>query len=150
MNTFANQHLLSRLPIPHLRMTAERWLESIKPLVDPADYKHGRQALEIFMQPGGLGEKLQARLVEHERKLLQRSAVYEPGLAGSWLERFWLEDVYLSNRDPLMLGSNWFCAARDHATVYEEVMAGGISNYQMQRAASYITTLLDIADDIKA
>jgi len=75
-------------------------------VMTPDEFAATRRAAEDFERAGGLGEALQARLLEHQR---ERQAAGE-----SWLEAWWLRKGYLEWRVPLPINSNWQLTFADH------------------------------------
>lgn len=64
---------------------------------DVASLKAATEArVAEFIRPGGLGETLQQRLLDHEAT--------QPN---SWLEDWWLKMAYHSWRESSMINSNW-------------------------------------------
>lgn len=86
--TFANDELLPSLPVPSLSQTIEKYLDSVKPLVAEKDYLNTKRIAEEFVN--GIGKEL------HE-KLIERSNEHR-----NWLEKWWEELAYLSQRTPLL------------------------------------------------
>eukprot|EP00960_Hanusia_phi_P027250 746718-Hanusia_phi.AAC.1 len=90
--TFHFQDSLPRLPIPELKDTSNRFLESAKPLVTPQELNVTQKLLNEFV--GGKGKQLQEAIVAREKKRYS-SFITEP-----WF------DMYLENRSPLPLNIN--------------------------------------------
>ncbi|KAJ3112172.1 hypothetical protein HDU96_004873 [Phlyctochytrium bullatum] len=137
--TFSNQNSLPRLPIPTLAETAERYLNSCKPLLTEEELAKTTAAVKEFIKPGGYGEVLQARLHELDK--------VAPRFQNSWLEDIWLKKAYLEWRDPSMINVNWWCQFRDHpehpeALVKTAPLRGQITKFQTDRAAGFVHRLL--------
>ncbi|TPX71179.1 hypothetical protein SpCBS45565_g01373 [Spizellomyces sp. 'palustris'] len=138
--TFSLQSKLARLPIPPLEETAERYLQTLRPVLSQEEFAHSEAAVREFIKPGGLGHTLQQRLLEHDKN--------EPN---SWLERWWLRLAYHSWREGLMVNSNWYMLGRDHPETPKELITekssarknGQYTGFQLRRAAGLITNLLD-------
>lgn len=60
---------LPKLPVPTLEHTMECYLETMKPILKPAQHDKLRQIIENFAGPGGLGPKLQLYLENRREKL---------------------------------------------------------------------------------
>ncbi|KAL1923113.1 uncharacterized protein VTP21DRAFT_9489 [Calcarisporiella thermophila] len=137
--TFANQAKLPRLPIPSLRETSDRYLRSLIPLLSQEEYKTTEQAVNEFLQPRGIGEKLQARLQELDKKVPY-----------SWLEDIWLKKAYLEWRVPTMINVNWWDQFRDpnNGVLKKPPPHGQTSELQLKRAAGFVSTLLEVCDSI--
>src|SRR4051794_34724854 len=63
--TFANQTQLPRLPVPSLAQTLARYTDSLLPLLPAAELQRSRSAVAEFGRPGGVGERLQQRLLAY-------------------------------------------------------------------------------------
>ncbi|XP_031553075.1 carnitine O-acetyltransferase-like [Actinia tenebrosa] len=82
---------LPRLPVPSLQQTMDKYLQAVKPLVDEDDYKNTKTLVEEFRKPGGVGEKLQERLLERAK------------FTDNWLAQWWDDKGYLEQRVPLVV-----------------------------------------------
>lgn len=112
-----------RLPIPPLEQTCSRYLDTVSPILAPAERKHTEAAIAEFLN--GPGPKLQQRLEEYNR-----SEEFLPDrnyFRGSYLEKFW-DDMYLNIRDPLVVNVNPFLT-------FQPDGAHGSSSPQVERAA---------------
>lgn len=58
---------LPRLPVPPLQQTMDKYLQAVKPLVDEDDYDNTKTIVDEFRKPGGVGEKLQEKLLERAK-----------------------------------------------------------------------------------
>ncbi|RDA87283.1 hypothetical protein CP532_1304 [Ophiocordyceps camponoti-leonardi (nom. inval.)] len=97
------QDSLPRLPIPTLEETAKRYLKSLHPLLSKAEYENSQQAVADFTKPGGVGSKLQERLIAKSE---------EPGMR-NWLYEWWNQAAYLAYRDPVVPYVSYFYSHRD-------------------------------------
>ncbi|KAI1434538.1 acyltransferase ChoActase/COT/CPT [Xylaria sp. CBS 124048] len=97
------QDSLPRLPVPTLRETAARYLKSIHPLLSPEEFAASQKAVGEFIKPGGVGEKLQSKLV----------AKREDPKTKNWLYEWWNDAAYLSYRDPVVPYVSYFYCHRD-------------------------------------
>lgn len=109
--TFSSQKSLPRLPLPSLEQTFDKYLKSISPLIRQQhdqgklegatveqELQKRRQWISDFVKQGGLGPKLQQRLIDVDRTT-----------ENNWLDdRFWLQKAYHEWRVPLMINSNWW------------------------------------------
>ncbi|KAJ1652616.1 hypothetical protein IWQ61_007092 [Dispira simplex] len=142
-HTLQNQATLPRLPIPTLRETADRYLESIKPFTGPKEWENTQVIVEDFIKSGGKGEQLQT--------LLQKYGKTQPL---NWVRDWWLDHAYLRQRDPLLLSSSYYALFEpdpnhprkpqyiqpedtDKGTPTASEQAG-YSQYQLRRAAHLI------------
>ncbi|GIY64135.1 hypothetical protein CDAR_29921, partial [Caerostris darwini] len=86
--TFANDELLPSLPVPSLSQTITKYLDSVKVHVTTEEYLKTKEIAQNFQN--GIGEELHAKLLKkasHER---------------NWLEKWWENMAYLSQRTPLL------------------------------------------------
>lgn len=83
------------LPVPPLAQTLERYLETVRPLLDDAEFAATSAVVAEFAE--GDGRACQAEL--------ERAARDAAETGGSWLTRPWLE-TYLATRDPMPLVSS--------------------------------------------
>jgi carnitine O-acetyltransferase len=143
LSTFAGQSSLKRLPIPNLKETADRYLLTVKACATPEEYAKTEQYVKDFVKPGGLGEKLQARLKEHDKTA-----------PGSWLEGWWLQLAYLSWRESVLINSNWYMIVNNHPDAPKELLTEGhpsrkngeVTQYQISRVAGAVSRFLDYKD----
>uniref|UniRef100_A0A131Z772 Carnitine O-acetyltransferase n=1 Tax=Rhipicephalus appendiculatus TaxID=34631 RepID=A0A131Z772_RHIAP len=90
----SRQKDLMKLPVPPLKETLHRYVESIKPLVTPAQFEKTVKVVEEFGKPNGIGEKLY--------KVLEAKAASTE----NWLADWWLQGAYLTYRMPVVVYSN--------------------------------------------
>ena len=67
--TFANDPHLPVLPVPSLESTINKYLKSIKPFVNSADYKQTERICGEFLQSSD-AEKLQNLLIERSKVIV--------------------------------------------------------------------------------
>ncbi|KAG2116272.1 Choline/Carnitine o-acyltransferase-domain-containing protein [Suillus clintonianus] len=91
--TFANQHTLSKLPVPSLDDTCKRYLTALRGLQDDKEHATTQHAVRTFLD--GEGPALQERLNEWAQE------------KASCIQDFWYES-YLSHSDPVVLALNPF------------------------------------------
>ncbi|KAJ2809620.1 hypothetical protein H4S07_003157, partial [Coemansia furcata] len=146
----SEQDKLPRLPIPPLRQTISKYLESIVPVAndDIAALAETNRRASQFLN---VAERLQQRLIEYEKT--------QPY---SWLEKWWFELAYLSWRESLCINSNYWIAFADDPNAYGLAKApeqlqpghpnshegkvwdsGEYSEFQVRRAAKFIQKTLD-------
>ena len=97
------QESLPRLPIPTLEETAQRYLKSLHPLLPASEFETSSKAVQDFIKPGGIGSKLQERLV----------ALREDPNVKNWLYDWWNNAAYLAYRDPVVPYVSYFYSHRD-------------------------------------
>ncbi|TWU75584.1 Carnitine O-acetyltransferase mitochondrial [Metarhizium rileyi] len=100
------QDSLPRLPVPTLEETAKRYLKSLHPLLSASEYSNSKAAVEDFIRPGGVGSKLQEKLVAKRE---------DPGTK-NWIYEWWNEAAYLGYRDPVVPYVSYFYSHRDDRT----------------------------------
>ncbi|KAJ2723595.1 hypothetical protein GGI07_002550 [Coemansia sp. Benny D115] len=155
-HTMSEQSKLPRLPIPPLKQTIERYLESIVPVADEdiaALAETNRRAAHFAK----VADRLQQRLIS-----------YEKTQENSWLEKWWYELAYLSWRESLCINSNYWIAFCDDPSAYGQALAteallpqsptyglGRIweshtyGEFQVRRAVRYIQKALDYKELIQ-
>lgn len=97
------QESLPRLPVPTLEETAARYVKSLKALYPAEDVAKSEAAVKDFIRPGGVGQKLQ-------EKLLARRA--DPAVK-NWIYDWWNDAAYLAYRDPVIPYVSYFYSHRD-------------------------------------
>jgi carnitine O-acetyltransferase len=86
------QPALPHLPVPTLAETCSLYLELAHPLLDSRAFAATEGAVAELVEPGGVGERLQERLLEWSRT----------SAPDNWLEPFW-DDWYLCDDTPLVV-----------------------------------------------
>jgi len=117
--------VLPKLPIPPLQQSLDKYLRSIRPLVDDEDFAHTQSLVEVFSRKGGHGEKLQSQLVK-------RSARED-----NWLEEWWLNSAYLDSRLPLPIINN------PGVIFYKDLIVGNTLHEQLKLAARAVSGLME-------
>lgn len=163
--------MLPRLPIPKLEDTVQRYLESLEPLLPLYASRAGRTVEEVrrmrykyaeeFLAPGGLGRRLQQRLIGEHKVALSRDVSNSmrpyPDLdnasPNNWLnDTIWMKVAYLEQRDPLVVNSNWWLMLENDVTVPEGIRNGthveaqACRKWQIRRAAWLTKRFLDYRD----
>ncbi|XP_076044071.1 choline O-acetyltransferase-like isoform X1 [Oratosquilla oratoria] len=86
--------LVPKLPVPALGHTLTWYLTHLQPVLDPVLFAETRQLVEEFGKPGGVGEKLQEKLIQrHDQE-------------DNWAYQWWLQDMYLNVPLALPVNSN--------------------------------------------
>ncbi|XP_046412845.1 carnitine O-palmitoyltransferase 1, liver isoform isoform X1 [Neodiprion fabricii] len=91
---YSFQGSLPRLPLPSVEDTIQRYLRSVRPLLDDENYARMERHANEFKD--GIGVKLQ-------RYLLLKS-----WWSTNYVSDWWEEYVYLRGRSPLMVNSNFY------------------------------------------
>ncbi|OAQ94510.1 carnitine acetyl transferase [Purpureocillium lilacinum] len=97
------QDSLPRLPVPTLEETAKRYLKSLHPLLSPAEFETSKAAVAEFVKPGGVGHRLQDKLVARR----------EDPATKNWIYEWWNDAAYLAYRDPVVPYVSYFYSHRD-------------------------------------
>eukprot|EP00055_Hartaetosiga_balthica_P010121 m.42209 g.42209 ORF g.42209 m.42209 type:complete len:789 (+) comp7043_c0_seq1:74-2440(+) len=92
--TYSFQGVLPNLPVPSLKKTCARYLESAKPLLDEAEY--------AFM------ENLAKDFQEKEGILLQLVLLVKSWIVPNYVSDWWETFVYLCSRESIMINSNYY------------------------------------------
>jgi len=122
--TRSMSQVLPKLPIPPLQQSLDKYLRSIRPLVDDEDFAHTQSVVEVFSRKGGHGEKLHSQLIK-------RSARED-----NWLEDWWLS-AYLDSRLPLPIISN------PGVIFYKDLIVGNTLHEQLKLAARAVSGLME-------
>ena len=94
---------LPRLPVPSLEETSQRYLRSVRALLDERQYARTKRAVDEFISPTGKGHELQRRL----------QARRDDSKHKNWLHEWWNDTAYLSYRDPVVPYVSYFYSHRD-------------------------------------
>lgn len=122
------QKNLPKLPVPALGATLQKYLQSVRPLLDDAEFKKTEQAVKDFEAPGGLGLKLQERLM---------ARFNDPSVV-NWMEDWWLDQAYMGYRDPVVIYVSYFFLYKDDK----------LRKSPAQRAAAITTAALEFKKEI--
>ena len=91
------QASLPKLPVPTLESTCAKYLESVQPLLTPAEFSKTQTSVSSFLS-SPLAAELQLRLKD-------RAAAPE---TASWLSDWWNEAAYMGYRDPVVVFVSYF------------------------------------------
>ncbi|XP_041795092.1 carnitine O-palmitoyltransferase 1, liver isoform isoform X1 [Chelmon rostratus] len=91
---YSFQNSLPRLPVPSVKDTCQRYLESVRPLMDDEQYERMKGLTKDFEK--NLGPRLQWYL-----KL-------KSWWASNYVSDWWEEYIYLRGRGPIMVNSNYY------------------------------------------
>ncbi|XP_061628499.1 carnitine O-palmitoyltransferase 1, liver isoform isoform X4 [Phyllopteryx taeniolatus] len=91
---YSFQNSLPRLPVPPVKDTSRRYLESVRPLMDDEQFKRMKGLAKDFEM--NLGPRLQWYL-----KL-------KSWWASNYVSDWWEEYIYLRGRGPIMVNSNYY------------------------------------------
>ena len=97
------ENSLPKLPVPSLAETAAKYLKSVRPLLSQDDFSRTESAVKEFVKPGGIGEKLQTKLVRKAQ---------DPECK-NWLAQWWDDAAYLEYRDPVVMFVSYFYTHKD-------------------------------------
>ncbi|XP_045462962.1 carnitine O-palmitoyltransferase 1, liver isoform isoform X2 [Harmonia axyridis] len=116
---YSYQGSLPRLPLPSVQETLQRYLRSVRPLLDDKQYERTKKLGEEF--ENGISKKL------------QRYLVLKSWWSTNYVSDWWEEYVYLRGRSPLMINSNFYAI---------DAIQLKMTNKQIARAASTIHSAL--------
>ncbi|KAF3815131.1 hypothetical protein GH733_017407 [Mirounga leonina] len=95
---YSFQTSLPKLPVPSVPATIQRYLESVRPLMDDEEYYRMKTLAKEFQ------DKTAPRL--------QKYLVLKSWWATNYVSDWWEEYVYLRSRAPLMVNSNYYVMVR--------------------------------------
>lgn len=122
VSTFSFQDKLPHLPVPTLQETADKYLKTVKPLLLPSQYSATESAVAEFIKSGGIGEKLQERLLDRASK------------HKNWVYEWWNEAAYMAYRDPVIPYVSYFYSFKDQLEKFP---------HPAERSAAIITAALE-------
>ncbi|XP_041830596.1 carnitine O-palmitoyltransferase 1, liver isoform-like isoform X2 [Melanotaenia boesemani] len=91
---YSYQGSLPNLPLPTIKDTVKRYMESVRPLMNDTEYERMTKLAAEF--EGSLGNRLQW--------YLKLKALWASNYVSDW----WEEYVYLRGRNPIMVNSNYY------------------------------------------
>ncbi|XP_061493933.1 carnitine O-palmitoyltransferase 1, muscle isoform [Rhineura floridana] len=91
---YSFQTSLPKLPVPHVKDTIRRYLESVRPLLDTEKYDD-MEALALDFQ-------------QQTAPRLQKYLVLKSWWATNYVSDWWEEYIYLRGRGPIMVNSNYY------------------------------------------
>lgn len=94
---------LPKLPVPTLEETSKRYLKSVRPLLNKAEFDYTQKVVSDFTKPGNIGSELQKRLEARRKDPKYRN----------WIHEWWNHAAYLSYRDPVVPYVSYFYSHRD-------------------------------------
>ncbi|KAG0649339.1 Carnitine O-acetyltransferase [Hyphodiscus hymeniophilus] len=116
------------LKIPTLEETAARYLKSVHPLLSTSELESTTQAVQEFIKPGGIGSKLQEKLIARREDPKHKNWIYE----------WWNDAAYLSYRDPVVPYVSYFYSHRDDRRRHDP----------SKRAAAITTAVLEFKGQV--
>lgn len=135
---------LPRLPVPPLDQSVKLYLRSIIPVLLQSfgsdfekEYKRRQVWASELCSPGGLGERLQNRLMDVDRSS-----------SNNWLDdNYWTKVAYHSARSPLPVNSDWWILLKHDRDIPSSVIesipeAGRFTDWQLRRAATLVHRLM--------
>ncbi|KDR78870.1 hypothetical protein GALMADRAFT_244504, partial [Galerina marginata CBS 339.88] len=142
-----------RLPVPALRQTLDRYLNSLEPFLREDESRGGMSFVSAYALrekwandfETGIGSTLQERLLA-----LDKVSPY------NWLDdNFWLNKAYLEWRAPLLVNSNWWLAFCEDSLIPSSALSGETNNnragttfWQIRRSAWLIHRMLQFRDNV--
>lgn len=159
-----------RLPVPTLRHTLDRYLDSLEPFLHEDESRGGmpfdaayslrRKWANDFET--GIGNTLQERLLgtSHVKfidppHLSLLSLALDKVSPYNWLDdNFWINKAYLEWRVPLLVNSNWWLAFGDDPLIPRSALSGETNNnragttfWQLRRSAWLVYRILQFRDN---
>ncbi|ORX98578.1 acyltransferase ChoActase/COT/CPT [Basidiobolus meristosporus CBS 931.73] len=120
------QSSIPKLPVPKLEDTCQKYLKSVRPLLDDQAYANTELAVKDFLKPGGQGEELQKRLL---------AKANDPKVV-NWLEDWWNDLAYMGYRDPVVPYVSYFYTFKDDL----------VRKTPSKRAASIVTAAMEFRE----
>ena len=114
---YSYQYLLPYLPLPDLNDTINRYLRTVRPLMDDEKFKEIEKNAFLFR--------------DGEGRRLQRYLVFKWLVSSNYVSDWWEEYVYLRGRSPIMVNSNFYVTD----SVFKQV-----THVQAARAANCIAS----------
>ncbi|TVY37270.1 Carnitine O-acetyltransferase, mitochondrial [Lachnellula occidentalis] len=121
---------LPKLPVPTLEETAARYLKSVHPLLNNSELASTTKAVQEFVKPGGVGSKLQEKLLARREDPKHKN----------WLYEWWNQAAYLTYRDPVVPYVSYFYSHRDDRRRRDP----------SKRAAAISTAILEFKSQVDA
>ncbi|OMH85874.1 Carnitine O-acetyltransferase [Zancudomyces culisetae] len=165
---FDTDSTLPRLPIPPLKQTMDRYVESLKPHLTETELQETQNKIDRFLAPRfEVTDNNGQKIMYSEADLLQRRLIeFEKTQQFSWLELWWEEMAYLSWRAPLFINSNYWLTFTPYPKPYgqigyrdvgiepmesgREVLTNvGFSEFQVRIAAGIINRAVDFKDMVE-
>ncbi|XP_051166861.1 carnitine O-acetyltransferase-like [Leptopilina boulardi] len=89
-----NQFSIPRQPVPDMKKTAEKYLISLKPLLNEEEFSNTEKIVNHFISENGPGPILYKKLQERYDK------------TENWMNKWWLREAYLGYRTPVIVHSS--------------------------------------------
>ena len=91
---FSMENKLPKLPVPNLHDTLQKYITALEPIMFDSEYEHTKKIVDEFKKKGGVGEKLQNKLLEKAEK------------CDNWLAEWWDNCAYFGYRAPVVINSS--------------------------------------------
>ncbi|PPQ99150.1 hypothetical protein CVT24_009340 [Panaeolus cyanescens] len=135
----------SRLPIPPLRQSLDRYLASLEPFFLEDEARGGMKADS-------------ARALRQSLHVLLHFIALDKVSPYNWLDdNFWINVAYLEWRAPLLINSNWWLAFHEDPMIPQRALSGETNNnragttfWQIRRASWLIHRMLQFKDNVAA
>jgi carnitine O-palmitoyltransferase 1 len=101
------QKYLPSYPLPSLKKTCTKYLQSVKPLLKPEEFSHTEKAVEKFLKKDG--KRLQ--LILGLRAFRNRN----------WINDWWLDYIYLKQRTPICFNSNYYATGSSFTPTHSQL-----------------------------
>ncbi|VDN36527.1 unnamed protein product [Cylicostephanus goldi] len=138
------QGALPHLPLPSLNDTIEKHLLSMRPILNDEEFEELEHLSEVFRK--GLGRRLQRYLqlkswLSTNYVRISYSPITVSGLAyfKSQVTDWWEEFVYMRQRSPIMINSNYYGFVNSHASYHKiDTLNEHPTHNQAARAANTV------------
>ena len=118
------QASLPPLPVPSLSSTLSKYIETVQPLLTPAQLEHTKTSAKEFLS-SPIAATLQERLKQRAERV-----------GDNWLSDWWNDAAYMGYRDPVVVFVSYF-----FVHVQDRARTAGTS-----RAAALIKAMLPFRD----
>lgn len=90
----AMEDKLPPLPVPPLQQTMDKYIKALEPIMFESEYENTKEVVNDFAKPGGIGEKLQNKLLEKAKT------------TDNWLADWWDYCAYFGYRSSVVINSS--------------------------------------------
>uniref|UniRef100_A0A8C2JXM5 Carnitine O-palmitoyltransferase 1, muscle isoform n=1 Tax=Cyprinus carpio TaxID=7962 RepID=A0A8C2JXM5_CYPCA len=116
---YSFQASLPHLPVPSIDDTINRYLESVRPLLDDEQYKQMESVANDFKKDPA--------------PKLQKHLKLKSWWATNYVSDWWEEYIYLRGRDPIMVNSNFYTMVSRHLHVLRALGIVPMCSFQYER-----------------
>lgn len=129
--TYSKQGEMASLPVPELKGTMKKYLKSVKPYCEnEGDYERQVELCESFLDKEG--PVLHDRLVEYAKG------------KRNWMQTFWDDQIYLSDRGPVVPFVSYFYGHKPLAASHRD-----IDSNMLVKATAIISSVTKFIESLK-